>query len=192
MHRRSAMLATLVLVGGGVLSGCSPDPEPTPTAAASAAATPTPTPTPTGPVRPERPAAMEDPGTAGAVATATYFMALYGYVGGGDLTEWKALSHPECIFCKGVTDEVERMMSIGHHQVGPTITIHSTNPSEVTPGEFYGVDFEMTQGPSAELDTLGGVVTQSPTPSSFVLHLVVVREDGQWLVREGESESRDE
>lgn len=194
VHRRSAVLAALVLVAGGVLSGCSPDPEPEPTAGASASAatpTPTPTPTPTGPVRPERPAAMEDPGTAGAVATATYFMALYGYVGGGDLAEWKALSHPECIFCKGVTDEVERMMSIGHHQEGPMITITSTDSAEVKPGEFYSVDFEMTQESYVELDSQGAVVTTVDSPIEYVIHLIVVRESGQWLVREGEPVRRE-
>jgi hypothetical protein len=191
LRRPGVWAAVVVIVAGGLLSGCSPDPVPEPTAGASESAA-TPSPTPTGPVRPERPEAMEDPGTAGAVATATYFMALYGYVGGGDLTEWKALSHPECIFCKGVTDEVERMMSIGHHQDGPTITITATDAAEVKPGEFYGVDFEMTQETYAEFDSQGGVVAQVDVPIDYVIHLIVVRESGQWLVREGEPVRREE
>jgi hypothetical protein len=186
--RRSVRRA-LAGVCGGVLAltfaGCSgtPDVEPTAAPTETVAATAAPTPTPTAPVRPE---AMDDPGTKGAVAAATYFMELYAYVGGGDLAEWRALSHPECIFCTAVIDEVERMASLGHRQEGPEITINATQPTEVTPGEFYGVDFDVIQGAHRELDGQGNVVTENSTPTAYTVHIIVVRQDGQWLVRAGE------
>lgn len=131
---------------------------------------------------------MDDPGIDGAVATATHFVDLYGYVGGGDLTAWRALSHPECAFCTGVSDEVARMSALGHKQDGPQITINSVEPTEVTPGEFYSVKLLVTQGPWQEVDPNGAVVKERKETVDATLLIVVVRDAGQWLVRGGQSD----
>ena len=68
---------------------------------------------------PDRPAAMDEVSTDGAIAAATYFLQLYPYAyNTGDLTEWKALSHPECMFCASVVDNVTAMHEQGHRSEG--------------------------------------------------------------------------
>ncbi|HEX7804612.1 MAG TPA: DUF6318 family protein, partial [Cellulomonas sp.] len=102
-----------------VSTSAAPTVAPSP-AQSAAPATPSPTSTP----KPGRPAAMDTVNLEGAIATATYFLDLYPYVANsGDLEDWKTLSHPECIFCRGVTTEVERMFSVGHHQDGTDTTV---------------------------------------------------------------------
>jgi hypothetical protein len=133
---------------------------------------------------------MADAGTDGAVAAATYFLDLYEVVGGGDLAEWKAVSHPECVFCEGVSDEVERMVSVGHRQEGPEITVNSVEPTEITPGAFYSVLFDVIQGPYRELDAQGVLVKENSSPTPFTIDVIVVRENGQWLVRAGQPEAK--
>lgn len=133
---------------------------------------------------------MDTAGLDGAVATATYFLELYEVVGRGDLTEWKALSHSECIFCKGVSDEVERMASAGHHQEGPNIAVNSVEPTEIAPGEFYSVKFDVIQGPYRELDAHDAIVKESSVSAPFTIDMIIVREGGQWLVRAGQPEPK--
>ena len=58
------------------MHGGGPEPAES-TTAPVAEVTPTPTPTPV--VKPERPAAMDEPTTDGAIAAATYFLQLYDY-----------------------------------------------------------------------------------------------------------------
>lgn len=189
----SGAVAAICGVIVSVLAGCTGapteqvtgEPSPTPPTPSSTA-----TPTATAAPAPDRPAAMADPGIDGALATAGYFMDLYTYVGQGDLTEWKALSHPECVFCTGVSDEVERMVSLGHHQEGPTITVNSMEPTEVDPGRIYNIDLDVLQGPHQELDRNGAVVAEGSTPTDYLIYMVVVREGDQWLVRAAQPEPK--
>ncbi len=173
-----------------LLTACTGQPaaEPTPTRTASPSPSRTaePTPTPTAASAPERPAAMDDPGSAGADATANYFIDLFEYVVNGDVTAWQALSHPECVFCKSVSDEVGHMAAERHRQEGPNISVTSTDVTEITPGSFYGVDLRVTQGPHRELNASGAVVTESNETTKLLIHLVIVREAGSWIVREAE------
>lgn len=113
-RRVGVALAIVVGLAVGPTVGCTPDPGPTPSTSPSAVdspsptVTPTPTPTPDASVKPERPAAMDEVSAAGAEAVAVYFLQLYAYVyATNDLTEWRALSHPECIFCASVITNVE-------------------------------------------------------------------------------------
>src|SRR5450756_2482983 len=111
--RRALVGAAAMALVVGVVAGCSggnAKPGPSATAASSApTASPSPTasPTPDASVKPVRPAAMDQVNAAGAEAVAAYFLNLYPYVyATNDLTEWKALSHAECVFCKSVIDNV--------------------------------------------------------------------------------------
>src|SRR5690554_3704314 len=50
--------------------------------------------------KPAPPDAMRRDDVAGAEAAAQYFLQLYPYVyATGDLSEWEAMSDPECVFC---------------------------------------------------------------------------------------------
>ena len=186
--RRALVGAAAVALVVGVVAGCSggnAKPAPSATTASSApTASPSPTasPTPDASVKPVRTAAMDQLSAAGAEAVAVYFLNLYPYVyATNDLTEWKALSHPECVFCKSVIDNVGKQVAAGHRSVGGLVSIESVSGVEVSDG-FYSVQVAATQTPSIEYAPYGSRVDESPGSHSE-LKLVVLRSDSQWTVR---------
>jgi hypothetical protein len=196
------LVVLVVLVGvvgvvGAALAGCTTtapaDPTPAPTSAGpTVAASPVPTPSATTTPKPERPTAMDTIDVNGAIATATYFLSLYGYAPEtGDLTDWDSLSHPECTFCSGVSTEVRRMVSLGQHQVWTGITVSSTSGVEVTKGTFFSVDVVGAQGAWTVVDKDGNVIEQDLAVKPVIFHMVIVRESGTWLVRAGQPERTD-
>jgi hypothetical protein len=178
----------VVGLAGGV-AGCTNYPEPshlpTPTETVTPSPSPTPTPTATpdaASVPPERPAAMDVVDSAGAEAVAVYFLELYAYVyATNDLTEWRDLSHPECIFCASVITNVEEQIANGHRSDGGLAEFESVTSSEVSPG-FFNVVIIATQGPSNEYGPDGSVVEHSDGNRS-VLTLVVLSTAAGWRVR---------
>ena len=192
---RPTQIAVAVTVALGLLAGCSfggSDPAPTAADAAprvTAAPTPSPTPSPTSTPKPERPAAMDTVNLDGAIATATYFLQLFPYaLNTGDLTDWAVLSHPECIFCAGLSDEVKRQSSLHEHQEGLITSIASETCTEVNPGAWFDVDLELTQGPWQVVDMRGTVVETSGATKVMRVHMNVVRDSGRWLVRESQAD----
>lgn len=178
-----------------LLAGCT---EGAPTATESSTAppvespTPTPSPTPTETpvvdvtVKPERPAALDEPPSVdGAVAVAEYFLLLFPYVNAtGDLREWSSLTHPECIFCASVVAGVEAKIAAQHHDEGGATTITSGSAAEVDPGSFYSAKVELVQASSATLDSTGSVVESFPGPSTYLVDMALVWENSTWRVRE--------
>ena len=132
---------------------------------------------------------MDDVSVDGAIATATYFLQLFPYaLNTGDLTDWNRLSHPECIFCAGLADEVKRQNGLSEHQVGLATSIASATGVEVTAGTFFDVDLDLTQGPWQVVDAAGAVVEQSAPTKVMHVHMNVVRDSGLWLVREAQTD----
>jgi hypothetical protein len=196
------VMGALLTVGfvagsGAVLAGCSGDPEPTPSPSVSRVSpsptpTPTPTPTPEEAVKPAQPPAMEVPDATGAEATAAYFLLLFPYVyATNDLVDWRLLSHPECVYCAGVIQEVEAQAAVGVHSVGGLITVAATTTSaEVEPGRRWSVVAEIVQHPSRDLDATGRVVAEVPE-KSFHMELDVIFENQEWVIREVSLERTD-
>jgi len=194
---RPVGVALAVSLAVGLLVGCSfgsADPSATPTSAqptATASSTPTtaPTPSPTTTPKPERPTAMDTVNLDGAIATAEYFLSLYPYVyNTGDLTDWKALTHPDCTFCASVVANVEKMHSLGHHQDGADMAVASADGVEVTAGSWFSINIDAVQAPWVELESSGTVIEQKTSEVTFVIHVVVVRQGENWLIRAGEVE----
>jgi hypothetical protein len=189
----AAVALALSLLGGCSFGGSDPAAAPT-SAAPTVTAPPTPTPSPsptTTATKPERPAAMDTVNLDGAIATARYFLELQPYVAStGNLAEWRAMSHADCVFCSGVTDEVTRMFALGHHQEGTETTILSATGVEVNPGVYFQVNVELVQGPASEVDGSGAVIEAQPLTSTFDVALAVVRDGSRWLVREGQTEPK--
>jgi len=187
--RVAAGLVAGVVVTGG-LAGCTGGPdEPrwTPTVwTPEETVEPTPTPTPVDPaaVAPERPAAMDEVSEAGAEAVARYFLELYPYVyATGDLTAWRELSHPECVFCASVISNVEEQVAAGHRSEGSEMTVDSLVAVEVVAGSRYGVDAYVTEGPSSERDADGNLVRERREPQEISVVFALFFDDG-WVVRE--------
>ncbi|MDM8083826.1 DUF6318 family protein [Cellulomonas cellasea] len=191
-----AGVAALVLATTLGLAGCTqaderPRAEPT---ATGAAATPslTPAPSPTRSAPPARPAAMTDATVDGAVAAATYFISLYPYVyNTGDLAEWNALSHPECIFCASVVDGVEEMHNRGNHSVGAEMVVANASAVELNPGHSFTVQATLSQGPTTEIDATGAVVSQTSATQTSDAKIVMFWEGDEWLVRALETSDSD-
>jgi hypothetical protein len=198
---RPVGVAVAAALAFGLLSGCSfGDAEPSaisttagPTVAASPTPTPAATPSSTATPKPERPAAMDTVNLDGAIATATYFLESQPYVANtGDLAEWRAMSHSDCVFCSGVTKEVMRMFALGHHQEGTETRILSATGVEVNPGVYFQINFEVTQGSATEVDSLGTVIEAQPLTSTFDVAVAVVRDSDRWLIREVQTDLKHE
>jgi hypothetical protein len=124
----------------------------------------------------------------GAIAAVTYFMELYPYAyNTGDVTQLKELSHPECIFCKSVTDHAEQMHARGEHQEGTETRVLSSHGTEVNPGYWYSVDARVQQGGWQVLDAGGRVVESDPATKTYAMNFAVIHQDGRWIVRESEN-----
>ena len=189
--RRACVGAAAMALVVGVVAGCSggnAKPGPSATTAPSAPTTsPTPTPTasPTADasVKPVRPAAMDQVSAAGAEAVAVYFLQLFPYIfASGDVTEWKALSHAECMFCASVTADVDKQVAAGNRSVGGLVKISAVRSTVIDPARWWSVDLELTQSPSSTLDGTGKVVQDFAEAKAYTMNLAVAYEAGHWVV----------
>ena len=178
-----------VLVVGVALAGCTPQPPtttppPSPSVVATPSPTPTTTPTPDAAVKPERPAGMDEVSAAGAEAAAVYFLQLFPYVfATGDLTEWRELSHPECIYCTNVSVAVEDMFAAGDHSEGGLVHISEVTTSETTE-TWWLVTITYDQEPSSTVGEQGELREAYDGGSGKGAYVIVIRDAERWLVRE--------
>ena len=188
--RRRSLAVGAVLAVGWVVAGCSGggDPGPSPSVeepvAPSPSESPEPTPTETGPVKPERPAAMDRDDAEGAAAAAEYFLELYPYVmATGDTAEWDAMTWAEtCGFCIGVRDTALEIRSAGDSYSGSETTVDSAEAGEVdtlTGGRAVIVD--VVQGAHIRTASNGAVITEGDEVTAR-LHVDVVFTQGQWYI----------
>ena len=176
-----AVVSMLALVG---CTGESENPPTTPevtSAVPSPSETPTPTPTPDAATPPERPD-MSQVDAATAEAVARYFLELYPYVyATGDLTEWRALSHPECIFCASVVTNVEEMVAAGEHWEGGLATLSPPMTTAVS-SDFFSVAIEAKEAPARRVGADGATAEES-TGGRSLMTVIVINEAGTWRVR---------
>ena len=136
---------------------------------------------------------MDDVSVEGAIAAATYFVGLYPYAyNTGDLTEWNALSHPECVFCASVVDGVEALHSQGFHNEGAQILVGDASAVELNPGRSFSVVLRMSQGAATVFDSTGDQIGEPSQPVSSAMTFVLFIDQGRWQVREAEVNSPDE
>lgn len=123
---------------------------------------------------------MERDDVEGAKAAAQYFLSLYPYAyNTGDLTEWRAMSHPECIFCASVIENVEALHAQGGYQTGGEITWLSIEARNGELGEFF-VDIRAEEAPA--LEWLNGSSTEASSGGVSDLYFDLVAANG-WSVR---------
>lgn len=129
----------------------------------SPSGTPEPSPTETGPVKPERPAAMERDDAEGAAAAAEYFLELYPYVmATGDTVEWDAMTWAEtCGFCSSVSKDAQSIAESGHTFTGGDVTaeLEKLWPIDELIGG-YPVDINATMLDGQVIDGVGNVVRE--------------------------------
>ena len=125
---------------------------------------------------------MDEVSVAGAEAVAVYFLQLYPYVyATNDLTEWRALSHPECVFCASVIQDVEEQAALGHYSEGGELVVQSIETIEVS-SDFYSVIATVQQQAAIEYDAEGNAVDQSPAQPGQ-LSIAATTDGSTWLIR---------
>ncbi|GAB2450145.1 DUF6318 family protein [Xylanimonas ulmi] len=189
VRRGAAVLGALILLGG---VGCSPDgrgPDGSRFdggAGADAEVTDSPSePSPTPSrvvVKPERPAAMDDDGPAGAEAAATYFLQLDSYTQAtGDTAEWEAMSHSTCDYCADLLAQARRVQHEGYTWEGGEVSVRvlHTYAQDAATG-IWPIDVEITQAPATVTDANGSIVTVIDSGQGD-RRVEVARRDGRWV-----------
>lgn len=126
---------------------------------------------------------MDTPGADAAAEAATYFFDLYEYSYDSlDSTAFEAMSSPECVFCQSVIDDVARLDAYNYTATGGDYTVVNAFGTEISPGQWYSAVVQLDQAPSAELDPVGKVLTES-VGGRFQMILALDWAQG-WLVRE--------
>lgn len=175
-----ALALAIALLIAGCTGSATPvaSPSPSPTVASPTA---TPEPSPSRSAAPQRPETMGRDDVEGAIAAAQYFLELYPYAyNTGDLTEWKALSHPECIFCASVVEGVEELHASGGYQTGGEIEWVSISARPGVSDGRAAVDLIARQKPTQQ-HTLGSSKEISAGGQAR-LFVDLVRGEG-WLIR---------
>lgn len=160
----------------------TPTTEPAPTAPSQPSASPPPGPTPWP--KPTRPEATEREDIEGAKVAAQYFLELHPYAfATGDLTEWHALSHPECDFCAGSASHVADLFGSDGYAIGGEYQIDDVEASEPTDGQdYYLVTVRGVEEPSTEYSS-DGLVTAQFEGGPFEYFIALSFEGNQWVVR---------
>lgn len=178
--------AGLLVVVGLLVSACTGgDPEPATTSAAPVVESPTPSPSPTRNLKrlPERPKAMDEPTTDGAIAAATYVIDLFVYSHAAkDVGPWQSMTAETCDYCVGVVNDVGDLVTNHQSVVGGAIQVESSSAVEISEGLWFSVDMTVRQAPSQRVDRNGEVLVESAGGQYVVL--LELSWDGGWQVDE--------
>lgn len=191
MRRRRNRLGVVLVVLGLLVAGCSdsegnanpttePAPEPTTTTEEPTSPAPGPTPWP----EPTRPEAMDRQDVEGATAAGEFFLELFTYVHlTGDFDGWEAMSHPQCVFCRSVADEVGDLYASGGYADGPILSVVESGAMPPDQDyEFFSVRIEVDEQASTWFDADGAVLETSEAGRMQIDLALMWTEDG-WTVR---------
>ncbi|GAA1729578.1 hypothetical protein GCM10009809_26470 [Isoptericola hypogeus] len=190
MTRNRAILSAAGLAVALLVTGCSTDsPEPpasSPSIDTSATPDVSPSPEPSATsvvVQPERPAAMDDDGPAGAEAAAVYFLELDDYImKTNDTAEWEAMSGKGCGYCTKRLDqanEIARKNYSWESEPSSARVTHTYEQDSAT--EIWPLDVEVLQG-AVRLTDSNGEVIYAEDQVTLDLGVEMGRHDGQWTV----------
>jgi len=125
---------------------------------------------------------MDQVNAAGAEAVAAYFLNLYPYVyATNDLTEWKALSHAECVFCKSVIDNVEKQVAAGTRTEARLVTTERIDTVPISSG-LFSVRMVASQQAAVVRGNDGSTVKETGS-SRFGLDVAVLSTGSGWIIR---------
>ena len=121
----------------------------------------------------------------GAAAAAVYFIELYGYVlQTGDLTEWNAMSFPDCQFCSSTAQYVRSVHNKGDRIEGGDLKAEVLAIHELE--DFVGgypIDLRVTQE-AARVYAADGTVDGSLAGSTKSGRFHTIFIDGAWQIAE--------
>ena len=137
--------------------------------------------------KPERPAGMDELSPEGLRLAGEYFMSLYPYVyATGDLSDWQAMSDPECGFCNSVITKVTKLHDAGgwvdptpHEAVAVSYGVSEEDPN------VWVVTFHYSHPESLDHDGSGGTSSVKAEDVTFALQM---RWTGQtWVTEKGQA-----
>ena len=135
---------------------------------------------------PERPAGMDEFTVEGAAAAGEYFLLLFPYVyATGELSDWQAMSTPDCGFCNNVINDVTDMHSSGgwldpwpQEAVAETYGVSEEDPN------LWAMAFRFSHPEGTDHDGLGNARSVQAEDTTLVLQM---RWTGQaWIIEEGQ------
>ena len=136
---------------------------------------------------PVRPPEMDENTQMGAIAAAVYFMKLYTYAyATGDLTQWQAMSEPECVFCASVVTNVTNLHAAGGWVDPWQVDIIEATYADPAPGYTHAAIDLVYDTEAIVTHDVDGVAVKEV--SAGLLILFGVRWDGEkWMIGEGET-----
>jgi len=198
--------ATITAVLVATVCACTPDPAPieldpsgSPSTTPTSTPSPTPTPTPTVPgevlalpdgAKPERPALLDgEPSVEAAVAFATYFVGLFPYsLQTNDSTDFASASHPDCVFCTSVKNDVAGQTERSEHTVGGGISISAATATEIDLGRHFAAYLTIHEAPSHVENEFGTVTDRDDEPNSYAVEMAIFYDGSTWSMREVSSD----
>ena len=137
--------------------------------------------------KPERPAGMDELSPEGLRLAGEYVLALYPYVyATGDLSDWQAMSTPDCGFCNSVITKVTKLHDAGgwvdptpHEAIAESYGVSDEDPN------VWVVTFHYSHPESLDHDGSGGTSTVEAEDLTFALQM---RWTGQtWITEKGQA-----
>lgn len=131
---------------------------------------------------PVKPALADENSKEGLEAFTKYWFELlsYGYET-GDVTEWQALSAPDCSYCVNVRKRIDDSYSSGGWQVGAKISVGSVEPQFMPDAPSQEVAVQVLQQPTSYYAPDGSEAkTASSAGNSAVV--VIATYDQSWSV----------
>ena len=137
-------------------------------------------------MKPARPGELDaPPSLEAAQVIAPYFVQLVPYAENtGDVSELEALSHPDCVFCKDVLDGVRQNSAINVHVEGGGLGVSEVTGLALDPRSWFTVNFELHEQPAKHVNEFETVVKDFPAGGTYDVEVIVLYEDGRWIVRE--------
>ncbi|WP_448072787.1 DUF6318 family protein [Georgenia yuyongxinii] len=189
-RRRVTALAAAVVAAAMVLTACSARADPevpsTPSRSATTSAEPSESADPTL-AEVEKPIpldAMRRDDLAGAEAAAQYFLELYPYVfATGELDQWAAMSHPECVFCASSSQSAQVLHDEGGRQAGGELVFtYVESRAPVDENDYFVVWLDAEERALVRVGA-DGQILESHNGLFVEFDVVLLRSEDRWLVR---------
>jgi hypothetical protein len=101
------------------------------------------------------------------------------------------MSHPECVFCEGVSSDVQKIHGRGGYLVGGHLVVEDIRVYEPVEGNpYHAVDMRVLQASAVEYSAEGEEILSSGTAARLI-YLAMDWQTDHWVVREAQVDDPD-
>jgi hypothetical protein len=177
---RTVLLIAVVLLGLGACSNGSVPPRQTSTVTVTPTATST---SPSASPTPALPAAAQQPSRAGAGAFARYFFEVYNYAfWNADPAPLRAISGPDCLFCKSSIEAVESIRMGRDRVEGGEARVTVALAAPGNPSERMLVNLVLDQDAGKTYSSSGEVIGTTVERKHGRMDMSLRWVSGRWIV----------